>query len=124
MRFMMVGGFLMSHINNVHADSFNQEIIESNLPVLINFYTDGCGPCEAMKPILEELSVQYKNKLKIATFYISLDEVLENSNKVAVEYEVMGFPTILLVKSGNVINTLLGGQSKENLVKEIEALVS
>ncbi|HLR14350.1 MAG TPA: thioredoxin domain-containing protein [Bacillota bacterium] len=114
----------MSHIKNVHTDSFNEEVIESDQLVLISFHTDGCGPCKAMEPILEELSVQYKEKLKIATFYVSLDEVLENSNKIAVEYDVMGFPTILIMKNGNVVNTLLGGQSKEDLVKEIEVALS
>lgn len=114
----------MTHMKNVNAENFNQEVIESDQLVLVNFHTDGCGPCEAIEPILEELSAQYKDTLKIASCYISLDEVLENSNKIAVEYDIMGFPTILFMKNGNVINTLLGGQSQEDLIKEIDAALS
>lgn len=111
----------MSLIKDVAVDTFKQEVLENEQLVLVDFYTDNCGACEAMEPVMKELSEQYEGKLTIVKFYVPLDEVLENSNEVAVEYDVMGFPTILLMKYGNVVNTLLGGQLKEDLVKKIEA---
>lgn len=114
----------VSLITPIDRDSFKEEVLEAEQLVLINFHTDDCGPCKAMEPVLKELSEQYGDTLKIVTFYISLDEVLENSNEIAVEYDVMGFPTVLLMRDGHVVSTLLGGQLKEDLVREIEVALS
>lgn|SRR5690625_3502886 len=113
----------MSVIAETNQDNFEEQVIKADQPVLVDFYTDGCGPCEALNPVLEELVEEYDGKLKIVKFYVSLDEVLENKNKVSLEYDVMGFPTLLIFKNGEVVTSLLGGQNKDDLVKEIEAVI-
>lgn len=113
----------MAVLAETNQDNFEEQVIKADQPVLVDFYTDGCGPCEALNPILEELSADYEGKLNIFKFYVSIDEVLENKNKVSLEYDVMGFPTILIFKDGEVVSSLLGGQSKEELTKEIEAVL-
>ncbi|TQS74770.1 thiol reductase thioredoxin [Ornithinibacillus gellani] len=113
----------MSQIQDVNQEIFDEEVFKSDIPVLIDFYTDGCGPCEALVPVLDEIAAEYVGKLKIAKFYVSLDEVLENSNEVAKKYDVMGFPTIILMKAGEVFTTLLGGQGKDDLLKEINKMI-
>lgn len=113
----------MSLILNANQENFDSEVIESKVPVLVNFNTDGCGPCEALAPVLDEIASEYEEKLKIANFYVSLDEVLENSNEVAKKYDVMGFPTIIFFKDGEVSTTLLGGQSKDSILNEIKGII-
>jgi len=117
------GDWNMAVLAETNQDNFEEQVIKADQPVLVDFYTDGCGPCEALNPILEELSADYEGKLNIFKFYVSIDEVLENKNKVSLEYDVMGFPTILIFKDGEVVSSLLGGQSKEELTKEIEAVL-
>jgi|SRR5699024_9661133 len=113
----------MSLIQNANQENFEQDVLESKVPVLVNFKTNGCGPCEALVPVLEEIVTEYEGKLKVSNFFVSLDEVLENSNEVAKKYDVMGFPTLILFKDGEVSTTLLGGQSKESILNEIEAII-
>lgn len=113
----------MSLIQTANQENFDRDVLESKVPVLVNFNTDGCGPCEALVPVLDEIVSEYEGKLKVANFYVSLDEVLENSNEVAKKYDVMGFPTLILFKDGEVSTTLLGGQSKDSILNEIKAFI-
>src|SRR5690625_2251412 len=108
----------MSLIQNANQENFDRDVLESKVTVLVNFNTDGCGPCEALVPVLDEIVTEYEGKHKVANFYVSLDEVLENSNEVAKKYDVMGFPTLILFKDGEVITTLLGGQSSDSVIDE------
>lgn len=105
---------------DVTVDNFEEEVIQSNKPVLVDFYTDNCGPCDALKPVLEELEEDLSDKLLIRKFYVNIDEVLASSNEVATKYDVMGFPTILVFKNGELVESLLGGQSRDNLEEAIE----
>ena len=110
----------MTKVINISKEEFQKQVIESELPVLVDFWTDGCGPCEAMAPMLDEFSERLDGKLKIAKFYISLDEVLDQSNGVAQKYDVMGFPTFLGFKNGELVATELGGLSED----EFETLIN
>lgn len=113
----------MSLVSSVNQENFDNEVIKSKVPVIVNFNTDGCGPCEALAPVLNEIASEYEGKLKVANFYVSLDEVLENSNEVVKKYDVMGFPTIIFFKDGEVSSALLGGQSKDGILNEIESII-
>lgn len=112
----------MSSMIEVTQENFQQEVLESTMPVLVDFHTDNCGPCIALAQLLEELSEEYEERIKMTKFYISTDEVLANSNEVMNQYDVMGFPTVLLLKNGEVVNSLLGGQTRETLLTAIEAI--
>ncbi len=112
----------MSRIVEVTTESFQNEVIDSAIPVLVDFYTDNCGACIALNPIIEELSETYAGKVHMTKFYVSIEEVLANSNEVMNKYDVMGFPTLLILKNGSVINSLLGSQTMESLKEALEAI--
>lgn len=110
-------------ITEITVENFEEKVIKSDKPVLVDFYTDDCGPCDALKPVLEELQEDLSDKLFITKFYVKIDEVLANSNEVATKYDVMGFPTILIFKNGELVESLLGGQSRDSLEEAIESHV-
>lgn len=107
-------------IIDVTVTNFEEKVIKSDKPVLVDFYTDDCGPCDALKPVLLELQEDLSEKLLVTKFHVTIDEVLANSNEVATTYDVMGFPTILIFKNGELVESLLGGQSRDSLEEAIE----
>lgn len=112
----------MSKIIEVTTKNFQKEVIDSTIPVLVDFYTDNCGACIALNPILEELSETYAGKIHMTKFYVSIEEVLANSNEVMNKYDIMGFPTILIIQNGSVINSLLGSQTMDTLKESLEVI--
>lgn len=111
----------MSKVINVSKDDFQEVVIASEVPVLVDFYADGCGPCEYIAPILDELSEELEGKLKITKFYVTMDDVLNNSNEVVQKYDVMGFPTLLIFKDGEVTDSYLGSLDRKELLAFIDA---
>lgn len=103
----------MSTINSVTINEFQKEVLESELPVIVDFWTDNCGPCEAMAPLLEEFSQKLEGKLKIVKFHVPIEEVIDESNEVVKKYEVMGFPTFLIFKNGELVKSEIGGMEEE-----------
>ena len=89
----------MIHVND--AD-FDQKVIKSKLPVLVDFFADWCGPCKLAAPILEELSQDYAGKVEIAK--LDVDE----SNKTAGSFGVMSIPTIIMFKDGKEVERKVG----------------
>lgn len=112
----------MSKIINISNDDFQKEVIDCDIPVLVDFWTDNCGPCESMAPLLEEFADRLDGKLKIVKFYVSIEEVLEQTNEIAQRYDVMGFPTLFVFKSGEVAATSLGGLFVEGLQELIDSV--
>lgn len=102
-------------INKVTDSSFDQDVLKSTLPVLVDFYADWCGPCKMAEPVLNELSEYYKDKLTIVK--INVDE----NNQTPAKYGVMSIPTTILFKSGNEIGRQVGFGGKqvfEELIKK------
>ena len=94
--------------------NFKKEVLDSGLPVLVDFWAKWCGPCKMVTPILEELAREYANKLKIG----KLD--VEENPKTATLYGIMSVPTLIFFKNGKVIGQLMGTLSKSELKKKIE----
>lgn len=102
-------------INKVTDSSFDQDVLKSTLPVLVDFYADWCGPCKMAEPVLNELSEYYKDKLTIVK--INVDE----NNQTPAKYGVMSIPTTILFKGGNEIGRQVGFGGKqvfEELIKK------
>ena len=95
--------------------SFQSEVLESDVPVLVDFYADWCGPCKMMAPVIEELSNEYEGKVKIGK--LNVDE----QPKTAEKYRVMSIPTILIIKNGQTVETIVGAVPKSSLVEKLEA---
>lgn len=90
-------------------ESFKTEVLESDLPVLVDFYADWCGPCKMMAPIIDELSANYEGKVKIGKLNIDENPVTTDA------YQVMSIPTIILFKNGVASQTMVGAVSKTKL---------
>lgn len=96
------------------SDNFEKEVYQAEVPVLVDFYADWCGPCKAMGPVVEELAREYQGKAKVGK--INTDE---NQN-IAMEYGVMSIPTFIVFKGGKAVKKMIGMQDKRNLVAAVE----
>ncbi len=94
-------------------ENFEEEVLKADLPVLVDFYADWCGPCQMLKPIIEELSEEYQAKARIAK--INVDE----APKTAEKYGIMSIPTVILFKEGKEITRQTGLTTKEALIELI-----
>lgn len=109
----------MSKVVELNEKNFNQEVLESGMPVLVDFWAPWCGPCRMMAPVLDELSVELDGKLKIA----KLDVENPAHQQLAMTYGIQSIPNLKLFKSGKVENEFVGFKPKEALAAEIsEAL--
>ena len=95
----------------LNKDNFKKEVLESGVPVLVDFFATWCVPCKMMLPIVEELANEESGKFKVAK--INVDE----SNDLAQEYEVMSIPTFIVFKNGKETERVMGAQAKEKLLE-------
>lgn len=103
-------------LQQVNSANFEQAVLNSDKPVLVDFWAEWCGPCRVLGPVLEELSGEVAAKANIVK--LNVDE----SRDLAMKYGIRGIPTMILFKNGQVVNTLVGNQPKDVILKSIEAL--
>jgi len=109
----------MSQAKDVSRDSFESEVLKSELPVLVDFWAPWCAPCRMMAPILDELSAELSSKLKI----VKVNTEERNNQDLAIKYEIQSIPNMKLFKNGSVIGEFIGLRNKETLKEELEALL-
>ncbi|HKL78868.1 MAG TPA: thioredoxin [Mobilitalea sp.] len=95
--------------------NFKAEALESDIPVLVDFYADWCGPCKMIAPIVAELATEYNGVIKIGKLNVD-----ENPN-TAQQYRVMSIPTMIIFKNGAAVDTVVGATSKKALQDKLEA---
>ena len=100
----------MTAIKNCNENDFENEVLKSNLPVIVDFWAEWCGPCKMLTPILEELSNEMKNEINIVK--VNLDE----NQDLAMKYSIRSIPTLLLFKEGNLVDTKVGLLPKSEIV--------
>ena len=103
---------LIQHVND---DTFEPDVLKSDVPVLVDYWAEWCGPCKAMAPLLEELAKEYGGKLKIAK--VNVDE----NQQLAKKYNIKAIPTLILFKEGNVQASKLGMMSKPQLTAFLDS---
>jgi len=97
--------------------NFQSEVLESDIPVLMDLYADWCGPCKMMAPLVHQLADDFEGKVKIGK--MNVDENIELAQK----YRVMSIPTFVFFKQGEAVETIVGGMSKKDLEDKIEKIL-
>ena len=106
---------MSEYINNVSDSSFEQDVLQADGPVLVDYWAEWCGPCKMIAPILDEVAKDYNGKLKVAK--LNIDENQETPAK----YGIRGIPTLMLFKGGNIEATKVGALSKSQLAAFIDS---
>ena len=106
---------MSEHIHYVTDDSFDEEVIKSSQPVLVDYWAEWCGPCKMIAPILDEIAAEYAGRLKVAKLNI------DDNQNVPAKFGIRGIPTLMLFKNGNVEATKVGALSKSQLTAFIDS---
>ncbi len=106
---------MSEHITHLSDASFEQDVLQSQLPVLVDYWAEWCGPCKMIAPILDEISKEYAGRLKIAKLNI------DDNQQTPPKYGIRGIPTLMLFKNGNVEATKVGAMSKSQLTAFIDS---
>ncbi|CAN5376812.1 thioredoxin TrxA [soil metagenome] len=108
---------MSKHVHAITDDSFQDDVLDSTIPVLVDFWAEWCGPCKMIAPILDELAPTYEGKIKFTK--LNVDE----NQKTPPKYGVRGIPTLILFKEGNVEATKVGALSKAQLTAFLDGYV-
>ena len=109
-------GLIMKPIT-ITDSNFEEEVIKSNLPVLVDFWAVWCGPCKAIAPVVEAIAAEYDQKVKVG----KLD--VDQNNDTAIKYGVRAIPTLLIFKEGKLVKTIMGNVPKSHIVEALNAVI-
>ena len=100
------------------SENFNEEVLKSDIPVMVDFYADWCGPCRMMMPIVEKMAEKYNGKVKVGKVNT------EHQPELAAMFNVRSIPSFFFIKNGKVVESAVGGMSEGNLSAKIDNLIN
>ena len=106
---------MSEHIHHVTDGNFDSEVLQSQTPVLVDYWAEWCGPCKMIAPILDDVAKDYAGKLKVAKLNI------DDNQDTPAKYGIRGIPTLMLFKGGNPVATKVGSLSKAQLTAFIDS---
>ena len=95
------------------SENFEEEVLKSDVPVLVDMFATWCGPCKMMAPVVAQIAEEYKGSVKVGK--LDIDQNVD----IVAQYKIMSVPTFLVIKDGEVVKKLIGAVSKEELVEAI-----
>ena len=98
-------------------DNFDTAVLKSNLPVLVDFWAEWCGPCKMITPIIEEIASDYAGKIKVGKVNVDFN------NQVAMQYGIRGIPALLVFKDGAVANQIVGAVPKNDITQILDEVI-
>ena len=107
----------MSDILQVTDENFDAEIIESDIPAIVDFWAEWCGPCKMVGPVIEELAEEYKGKIKIAKMDV------DGNRQTPARFGIRNIPTLIFFKGGEVAQTIIGAHPKSYIDDELKKLL-
>jgi thioredoxin 1 len=107
----------MSKVVDASDGNFEEEVLKSSIPVLVDFWAPWCGPCKTIAPIVDELAGEYDGKLKVVKINV------DDNKQAAMKYNVRGIPNLILFKDGESVEQIVGAVAKQDLVDAIAKLV-
>jgi thioredoxin 1 len=99
----------------LNGNSFKNEVLQSEIPVLVDFWAPWCGPCKMIAPLIEEIAADYSGKIKVAKVNV------DDNGDLAAEYGIMSIPTVCFFRGGELIFRSVGAKPKKELVAQIES---
>lgn len=108
---------MSENIIDVTDDTFEEEVLNSEQPVLVDYWAEWCGPCKMIAPILVEIAAEYGDKIKVAKLNT------EDNQKTSLKYGIRGIPTLMIFNNGNVEATKMGAVSKSQLAAFIDSSI-
>ena len=106
---------MSDQIENINDENFEETVLKSSTPVLVDYWAEWCGPCKMITPVLEEVATEYTDRLKICKINI------DDNDDTAAKYKVRAIPTLMLFKDGNVEATKTGLLSKSQLIAFLDS---
>lgn len=97
----------------VTAESFRKDVLESDVPVIVDFWAQWCRPCLMLAPVLDEISAEFEGKVKVAKVNVDEEGILAN------QYRISSIPSVMLFENGEVKNQVIGLMRKEDLIKRL-----
>ena len=104
-------------IVHISDNSFEKDVLQAEVPVLVDFWAEWCGPCKAIAPVLEELAEDYDGKLKVCKMDV------DSNTETAPKYGIRGIPTLIVFNNGDVAGTKVGAVSKSQLSAFIDSVI-